>query len=165
MAKRESEGPIILSVIDRLIDMTPERKIESPPTRAQSLRDLKAALKRDLEWLLNTRRPLIELPEGAKELQQSLLSYGLPDISSMAVHSVADQNRLLRVMESVISSFEPRLENVKVSLEPVAADSRELRFLIEGFLRIDPAPEHVTFDTVLELTSGEYEVKGEHRAR
>jgi predicted component of type VI protein secretion system len=28
-------------------------------------------------------------------------------------------------------------------------------------LRLEPVPEHVTFDTMLELTSGEYEVKGE----
>jgi predicted component of type VI protein secretion system len=34
-----------------------------------------------------------------------------------------------------------------------------LRFRIEGLARIDPAPEQVTFDTVLELTSGEYQVK------
>jgi hypothetical protein len=26
---------------------------------------------------------------------------------------------------------------------------------------MDPAPEHVSFDTVLQLTSGEYQVKGE----
>jgi len=36
-----------------------------------------------------------------------------------------------------------------------------LRFQIQGLLRIDPAPERVTFDTVLELTSGEYQVKGD----
>jgi predicted component of type VI protein secretion system len=30
-------------------------------------------------------------------------------------------------------------------------------------LKIDPAPEHVTFDTMLELNSGEYAVKGEER--
>ena len=34
-----------------------------------------------------------------------------------------------------------------------------LRFQIEGVLRLEPVPEHVTFDTMLELTSGEYEVK------
>ncbi len=29
-----------------------------------------------------------------------------------------------------------------------------LRFVIEGLLRVDPAPEYVTFDTVLELVTG-----------
>jgi hypothetical protein len=27
-------------------------------------------------------------------------------------------------------------------------------------LRVDPAPEHVQFDTVLEITNGEYKVQG-----
>jgi type VI secretion system protein ImpF len=33
--------------------------------------------------------------------------------------------------------------------------------IIEGLLRIDPSPEHVSFDTSLELTNGEYHVKGD----
>jgi type VI secretion system protein ImpF len=35
-----------------------------------------------------------------------------------------------------------------------------LRFQIEGLLIMDPAPEHISFDTVLQLASGEYQVKG-----
>ncbi len=165
MAKRETEGPVTLSILDRLVDLDPKRHMEPPLTRAQSLRELKASLKRDLEWLLNTRRTLDEVPESSEELQHSLLSYGLPDICSLGIHSPKDQNRLLRTMESTISTFEPRIAGVKVTLEPVAHNTRILRFLIEGLLRIDPAPEHVSFDTVLELTSGQYEVKGEPSAR
>ncbi len=56
--------------------------------------------------------------------------------------------------------FEPRLANVRVvPLEWRHAGTRTLRFRIEGLLLMDPAPEHVSFDTVLELTSGEYEVQ------
>jgi hypothetical protein len=32
-------------------------------------------------------------------------------------------------------------------------------------LRTDPAPARVSFDTTLELTSGEYEIEGESHAR
>jgi type VI secretion system protein ImpF len=46
-------------------------------------------------------------------------------------------------------------------LAPSAGGARTLRFVIEGLLRIDPAPEHISFDTTLELTSGEYAVKGD----
>jgi type VI secretion system protein ImpF len=46
----------------------------------------------------------------------------------------------------------------------VAQNSRMLKFVIDAFLKVDPAPEHVSFDTVLELTSGEYQVKGDSRA-
>ena len=38
---------------------------------------------------------------------------------------------------------------------------RILRFQIEALLKMDPAPEQIVFDTVLQLNSGEYKVKGE----
>ncbi len=60
MPTTQREGPVTLSVIDRLIDQEPERKLEPPLSRAQSVRDLKAAVRRDLEWLLNTRKTIEE---------------------------------------------------------------------------------------------------------
>jgi predicted component of type VI protein secretion system len=36
-----------------------------------------------------------------------------------------------------------------------------MRFLIAGWLRMDPAPQQVSFDTRLELARGEYRVAGE----
>jgi type VI secretion system protein ImpF len=164
MAKRDTEGVVTLSVLDRLIDQDPKVSTEAPPTRAQAMREMKAALKRDIEWLLNTRQYAEPLEEGARELLQSLVNYGLPDICSLSTHSAGDHRKLLRMMESALATYEPRLENIKVRLEPVAPNSRMLKFVIDAFLRVDPAPEHVSFDTVLELTSGEYQVKGDARA-
>jgi type VI secretion system protein ImpF len=160
MARHEPEPNVTLSVLDRLIDTDPAASAEVAMGRSQSLRQLKAALKRDLEWLLNTRRVDEDPPEGS-ELERSLYCYGLADISSVGVNSVQDQNRLLRAIEAAVATYEPRISGARVTLEPVTPGSRILRFQIQGLLRIDPAPERVTFDTVLELTSGEYQVKGE----
>jgi len=72
----------------------------------------------------------------------------------------AEQTRLLRRLEIAVKLFEPRLANIKVvPVEAGLITSRRLRLRIVGMLLIDPAPEHVTFDTVLELTSGQYEVQ------
>ncbi|MGA2606899.1 MAG: type VI secretion system baseplate subunit TssE [Terriglobia bacterium] len=160
MPTTEREGPVTLSVLDRLIDQEPERKLEPPLTRAQSLRELKAALRRDLEWLLNTRRTIEESPASLKELEHSLYNYGLPDVSSLYLRSSNDQDSLLKAIRVAINFFEPRLLNIKVTLEPAADDTRVIRFGIEGLLRMDPAPEHVFFDTMLEPMSGQYQVKG-----
>ena len=71
-------------------------RAEAPPTRLQSMRELKAALRRDLEWLLNTRQPLDAPPEGASELVRSLYNYGLPDITSMSVSSMDEHGKSWR---------------------------------------------------------------------
>jgi len=159
------QGPVTLSVLDRIIDQEPKNRSEAMPTYAQTLRLLKASLRRDLEFLLNTRRTPEEAPDSASELQRSVYHYGLPDLTTLSARSVTDQNRLLKLIETVVANFEPRLANVKVSLTPVTGTNRVLRFLIEGMLRIDPAPEHIAFDTVLELTSGQYEVRGDANGR
>jgi type VI secretion system protein ImpF len=166
MAKYGDEGTITLTVLDRLIDREPKnRSTEVPLNRSQALRELRASLRRDLEWLLNTRRTPLEASEAHGEASASVYNYGLPDITSMSVHSSQDQSRLCKLLESCIATFEPRLASVKVALVPAASGTRTLRFVIEGLLRIDPAPEHISFDTTLELSSGEYAVKGENGGR
>ncbi len=96
---------------------------------------------------------------------RSVYHYGFADISSKSLLSVRDQNELVRQMESVIAVFEPRLKRAKVRMERVEGAYRALRFVIEGLLCMDPAPEPVRFDTVLELGKGQYEVKGDDGAQ
>jgi type VI secretion system protein ImpF len=162
MAREKGDGPVRLSLLDRLIDEEPKSSHEAPMTRAESLRRLKAAVRRDLEWLLNGRQPVQAPPEGAGELEKSVYCLGLPDICSMNLITVRNRNGLARLMETVISQFEPRLISPKVSLAPSAPGALpQLHFAIEGLLAIDPMPEHVSFDAVLEVTDGEYQVRGE----
>jgi type VI secretion system protein ImpF len=162
MAREKGEGPVTLSVLDRLIDEEPKSSQEVPLTRAESLRRLKAGVRRDLEWLLNAREPVQQAPEGASELEKSVYCFGLPDICSMNLMSVRNRGDLARLMEMAVAQFEPRLISPKVSVVPTAKGALpQLRFAIEGLLAIDPMPEHVSFDTVLEITDGEYQVRGE----
>ncbi len=134
MAKRDATGPVTLSVLDRLIDRDPKSSSEIPLTRAQSLRELKLALKRDLEWLLNTRKTIDPAPDSARETVRSVYHYGFADISSKSVLSGRDQGDLVREMESAIAIFEPRLKRAKVRMEQVEGNYRMLKFVIEGLL-------------------------------
>ena len=80
----------------------------------------------------------------------------------MSLNSPRDRQRLLRLVEQTIAIFEPRLTAVRVrAIDSAASGPRVLRFQIEALLKMDPAPEQVLFDTLLQLNSGEYQVKGE----
>lgn len=159
MTRFDNEERVTLSVLDRLIDKRPLDTQESPASRASSLREFKDALARDLEWLLNTRQLAGGLPEGLEELRTSLAAYGLPDFTGATSDEGASQTRVRAAIEEAIRSFEPRLQDVNVNLEPQRETERSLRFRIDALLMIDPAPEPVTFDTTLRLVSGEYEVE------
>ncbi len=160
MSRIDSEIHITPSIIDRLLDNEPELTQEPLASRSRSLQEFKQAVKRDLEWLLNTRRA-IKISPTLKELTHSIANYGLADLSNVNVKSVNEQHRLEQEIEQVIRIFEPRLEDTIVTLEPVLENEPALHFRIDARLKIEPAPELVTFDTVLRLDSGRYLVKEE----
>jgi type VI secretion system protein ImpF len=155
----KSLGSITLPLLDRLTDEEPRRREEAPLSRSKALAALKASLKRDLEWLLNTRRPPAEnLPAN---VARSLWCYGLPEYSAGSEERSHIFDHLARQIESAVSIFEPRLAGIKVMLSPQQDQtSRRIDLVIDGFLRVDPVSERVTFDTSLELSSGEYHVRG-----
>lgn len=154
MARSTTETLVTQSILDRVTAIE-----DWPTTRSQSLRFFRESLKRDLEWLMNTRQPPIEELVKYPLAQASVINYGLPDITSMGLASSSDHRRLRLAIETCISNYEPRLMDVRVTLEGSDAADRRLRFHIEGNMKLDPAPEEVSFDTVLDLASGEYRVK------
>jgi type VI secretion system protein ImpF len=161
MSRVDNELSILPSVLDRLLDDEPGTSREPIPNRFQNLRELKKAVTRDLEDLLNTRQELLEeLPSEFAEVSRSLVSYGLPDFTSFSLLSKHDRNRIRRALEQAIANFEPRLARVNVTLEPPREHDRAVRFHIEALLRLEPAPELVTFDAVLQLTTQRYVVQG-----
>jgi type VI secretion system protein ImpF len=162
MAKREIERTVQPSLIDRLTDEDTRASVDSRTTYAESLRQFKLSVQRDLEWLLNTRRIPEPPPGDLEQLDKSLYNYGVPDITSMSRDSVASRKRLLRQVEDALALFEPRLADVRISLVEMDSEDRrrELRFVVEATLRLDPTPEQVMFDTVLQFSSGQYAIEG-----
>jgi type VI secretion system protein ImpF len=159
MPRTDNEVRVTLSVLDRLIDYEPEKSRESLMSRSKSLRHLKQCVRRDVEWLLNTRQANIYLPADLKEVNNSIAGYGLPDFSSSTIKNPADLNRLRRAIETALSVFEPRLEGVRLTISPVQQGERILHFRIDARLIVEPAPEPVSFDSVMRLGSGECVVK------
>jgi len=155
----DNEIRITPSVFDRLLDFEPNLSSETPKSRSRSLAELKQAVKRDLEWLLNTRQYAGEVDETLEEVPRSVVMFGLPDFTAVGAKSPAEQKRLVKQIETAIKNFEPRFIDLRVVLEPLSNVERILRFRIEARLRIEPSPEPVVFDTVLELGNGSYQVQ------
>lgn len=154
---------VTLSVMDRLIDTDPRTSVEAPLTRAEAVRRLKASVRRDLEWLLNSRRVAVAPDTALHELNHSAYVFGLPDLSTVGLANPSEQNRLLASIEKALRIFEPRLTDVKVSL--VKDDDKQyiqrLDFKIEGLLLMDPAPEQISFDTTLDGVSQSYRIRSD----
>ncbi|HEY6331913.1 MAG TPA: type VI secretion system baseplate subunit TssE [Blastocatellia bacterium] len=159
MSRTDNHVHVTPSVLDRLIDYEPGLSREAPASWHKSLRELKQSVKRDLEWLLNTRQEITQVAPEMKELQNSLATYGLKEFSTANVKSPRDQNRLRQAIETAVTTFEPRLEHVRVTLLPPRDMERVLCFRIDARLKVEPAPEPITFDTVLQLATSQYQVR------
>ena len=118
------------------------------------------SLKRDLEWLLEY--PAAGDPGVGVLSRHRRLGVELSDCRTFTV-SMAPRAR--SKMPSPLpwrSAFEPlsrRINQPHVYLTRSDLLSRSLKFHIEGQISYENMDEEIKFDTVLELISGEYEVK------
>ena len=154
MARSKSETLITQSLVDRLTDTD-----QWPDTRSASIAMYRDSMKRDLEWLLNTRKPVMPELENYPATAASVLNYGLPDLHSFDGSGGKEHNTLTAALEKCIRTYEPRIGQPRVFLTRTDMLSRSLRFHIEGQIIYENMEEEIKFDTVLETISGEYEVK------
>ena len=137
-------------------------KMRRPAPSSANIRELKKSISRDLEALLNTRREFLDGPPPEyKEDNNSLLMFGLPDFTSYSLLNPEHRKLIRRSVEEALTKFEPRLKSVQVSLESPRKFDAALHFRIDALLRLDPAPEPVTFDAALQLGTSSYSVRGE----
>ncbi|MFP8968217.1 type VI secretion system baseplate subunit TssE [Pokkaliibacter sp. CJK22405] len=150
MAEAGKKVRIVPSILDRLIDADPEETAMVATDDTYSPRNMRASVRRDLEDLLNSRVSYLTWPKAYKELEQSLLSYGLPDFSTIPVSSQDAKLNLCRIVEQTIRKFEPRFADVSVSVIETEEVSTTLKLRISAVMYAVPRPEEVSFDTELE---------------
>lgn len=146
------------SILDRLIDTEPKVSREPVQQRLLNFSQVKAAVVRDLENLLNTKSYILEVPAALKHVNESVFVYGLPDFTAHNPKSPSTRQQLRQDVQRAISRFEPRLQNVTVRIEAPTQDERNVRLKINGLLVVDPLAEPVTFDTYFDLNKGEYRI-------
>ena len=162
MAANESNQLIVPSILDRLIDENPGVSKESPKSRVVAMREFRRAVGRDLEALLNTRRTILDWIDDLAEIEMSLVDYGMPDLSGMDLVSGDGREAFRELVENRIRRMEPRFKSVDVLLLANAdPQDRRMRFRIDAWLKVEPAPERVDFDSQLEPISRTFEVKGD----
>lgn len=159
MSRLDNEIRVTPSLLDRLIDLEPKASQEAPKSRSNSLAEFKQSVQRDLEWLLNTRAYFGNVDERLEEVPKSVAVFGLRDFTGVSAKSHLEQTRMTKAIETAIRNFEPRFMDLRVTLEPISTTDKSLKFRIEANLNMEPTPEPVTFDTILQVGSGDFVIK------
>jgi len=135
-------------------------------TSVSSLKEIRACVKRDLDWLLNASQysPQEDL-DDYPDVVCSVLNYGMPVLTGKTV-SGFDQRHMERLLKQVIVNFEPRiLRNtltVRVMADKTLFEHNALVFEIEGELWAEPQPLHLHLRTEFELEDGNVSVFDYH---
>ncbi len=127
--------------------------------------ELKEAVARDLEALLNTR---LVIPEGVlagfPEAGASIVTYGLADFADRSLSSPVDRAFICASIESAIARHEPRLRKVRALLEVREQAVNRLAFSISALLVASSTQEPVQFDAVLHPSTLQYSIGKAARA-
>lgn len=159
MADLRSQERLFPSLLDRLTDDAPEKKIEPRDRRIFSVQKLRVAVLRDLAWLLNTCHlaasedltpyPLVE---------KSVVNHGIPDLTGRTISGleIVDVEMALR---RAILDFEPRILPHTLQVRAEITDESKhhhnsVAFEIEGELWARPIPERLFLRTELDLETG-----------
>ena len=148
------------SLLDRLADDEPYKKVESREQRVLSFQRLKKSVVRDIEWLLNAGclESTLDL-QNYPQVKQSVLNYGIPDLTGTTASNV-DPTALERMLRQRILDFEPRL--LARSLKVRVTNKNEHNTIIieiEGEMWSQPLPERLYLKTILDLELGDFKVK------
>jgi type VI secretion system protein ImpF len=158
MSRGLTDSGLMPTLLDRLIDV--DRS--GPGRRSFGVEQFLAAVRRDLEALLNTRPTADAIPESFHEVRTSILNYGLPDLTYLPASTPQQRAQIGKVIKDAILRYDPRLRDVEVRLiESSNPNSWEtVRFQIDGKLVLDPSPD-VRFATLLNLETGRASVKSD----
>lgn len=113
---------------------------------------LRATVRRELAWLLNTTQlgAVIDL-EPYPQVQTSVLNYGVPDLAgkTLARRVILQRARDIR---AAIRTFEPRIDEASLMVEPAENREREnaTTFIIHGDVRSAVRALPVQFRTDVE---------------
>ena len=165
MAELSNEERLQPSLLDRLTDDAPAEQKESQEKRVLPLRRLRAAVMRDLSWLLNSvSLEATEDLDPYPEVARSVLNYGLPELSGQNVSGL-DQAAIERTLREAIATFEPRILRETLRVRPVALrdgmSHQSIGFEIEGELWAQPVPVHLLLRTEVEFETGDVKLLDE----
>ena len=150
-------------LFDRLMDV-PVSGASSGIVSRMNIEDLKDSVARDLESLLNTRTVIPEeILKRFPECSRSIVTYGLNDFAGRSLSSTDDRFYICQCLEKAIARHEPRLRNVKASLEFRDDSINRLNFAITALLVVSTSQEPVNFDAVLQPSSLHYTISKARR--
>lgn len=120
---------------------------EHQPLRALNRQELHASICREVAFLLNTRSPTLAADFAQADL--TVRDYGIPDFTAFSPQDSQDRTRLAWLLTKAITAFEPRLQQVKVSVALLTDQPQALLLTMTACLAVARFTEPIALTAVL----------------
>lgn len=162
MAKK-SQQTLSYSVLDRLLGSEYDNTMTTlnGELNGEFTQRMVQTIARDLQSLLNTRKLEMQLPGGYKELEPSIIDYGVIDLTTLNARSQKDRDAFRLSVQKAIEEYEPRLKRVEVDIVDNPNEMGLIfHFNIKAVLLMEPTPLTLQFDSMLPSDTRMFQVKG-----
>lgn len=151
-------------LLDRLFDDEPRKNIEGRQDKVVSLHRYKEGIKRDIEWLLNSKSRFSHLDDGRfREVKRSVLNFGIRDFTGLSSENL-NARELEQALSEALTAFEPRILPGTLSVRHLSVDQHSklkelhsinaLHFEISGKIWAEPVPQDFVLRTEITLEDG-----------
>ena len=146
--KWQREGAPV-PLFDRLIDDHPEFKEELVSKKILTREELRDSILLELKRILNTRCTL--KADVYKDIGPTLATFGIPelfglfDTSQFDATSSLDRSKMQKVIERAIAAFEPRLRDIRVTVDAFHNTTQSLSLVVRAHMVVGDVLEPVSF--------------------
>ena len=149
-------------LLDRLFDDEPRRNSETRKEKVISVKRFREGVKRDIEWLLNSKSRFYDLDDTLPEIESSVLNYGIRDFTGLHSGNLSPED-LENVIRDSLLQYEPRLIRDELVVKAMKAPSilheiNVLSFQIAGKIWAEPLPQDFVLRTEVSLETGMFAV-------
>lgn len=138
-----------ISILDRLIDEQTGQELAQPYLSLQQGRLYLEQIRKNLQFLFNTRRYVYPLPQYLEQLTKSLVTYGINDFVGTELSAQEEKEQFCEMLKTTIEVFEPRLRKVEVDWDNTIEQTSGLCFKIRALVSLPAEVETIVFETFI----------------
>ena len=167
MAELTPQDRLQPALLDRLTDDDPQKKQEARERRVLTKSQLRAAVLRDLTWLLNSvQLSATQDLSACPDVQQSVVNFGLPSLAGETASTIEIGDVEEAIREAIIR-FEPRLLPETLQVDMIESEHAMnlhniIGIRISAQLWAQPVPLEMLLRSEIDIETGHVDLYDNH---
>lgn len=130
-------------------------------SKQQSLYNVLQDVQTELGQLLNYKRNYLATDMAGENIADSILTYGLPDLSHYNPNSERDRLEVKILLQSTIECYESRLKNISIIEEKTTEDNinTTMCFTVHATLVLAEEQLRLRFDSIIQPDNDEVQLQ------